>query len=325
MKNSFFGLLAGLALGAAVAALLMRRPAGSTPIAADPPAAEVTESALQLHPDQQAKAGFVVAAPKVVELQPETKAYGRVLDPMPLAAALAEIESAESTLAASTKALARAQTLQADGDNVSRQTVETARAAESRDRIQAVSARARLLAGWGPAVAARTDLPALVEALVMQKSALARLDLLADETSSLPPSLVRVSPLAGGSTPQTAELLGPAPSADPQVQGAAYFALLREQPLPAGTTLVAYLAHAGPAQKTVTVPRSAVIYHEGSSWIYVLGEKDTFHRRRIQLGLALADGFAVTEGLSEKERVLVVGAQQLLSNELQAAGGGGPD
>ena len=118
---------------------------------------------------------------------------------------------------------------------------------------------------------------------------------------------------------------GPAPSADPQVQGAAYFALLREQPLPAGTTLVAYLVHSGPAQKTVTIPRSAVIYHEGSSWVYVLGEKDTFHRRRIQLGLALADGFVVTEGLAEKERVLIVGAQQLLSNELQAAGGGGPD
>ena len=325
MKKILLGLLAGLALGAAVAVLLLRRAPGPTPITAEPAAAEATGSALQLLPNQQVRAGFVVATPKVVELQPETKAYGRVLDPMPLAAALAEIDSAESTFAASEKALARAQTLQADGDNVSRQAVETVRAAEQRDRIQAVSARAKLLAGWGPAVAARPDLPALVEALVIQKVALARLDLLSSETILPPPSTVRVSPLAGGPTPQTAEILGPAPSADPQVQGAAYFALLRDQPLPTGTTLVAYLVHSGPAQKTVIVPRSAVIYHEGSSWVYVLGEKDTFHRRRIQLGLALADGFVVTEGLAEKERVLIVGAQQLLSNELQAAGGGGPD
>ena len=248
---------------------------------------------------------------------------------MPLATALAEIDSAESALAASEKAWARAQTLQADGDNVSRQAVETARAAEQRDRIQAGSARARLVAGWGSAVAARADLPAVVEALVLQKAALARIDLLSGDTVAPAPTTVRLSLLAGESAPQTAEILGPAPSADPQVQGAAYFALMREQPLPAGTTLVAYLVRSGPAQKTLTVPRGAVIrtavvYHEGSSWIYVLGEKDTFHRRRIQLGLALPDGVVVTDGLAENAHVLVVGAQQLLSNELQAAGGG-PD
>ena len=325
MKKILLGLLAGLVLGAAAAALLSRRTTGPAPITAEPAAAEATGNPLQLTPDQQARAGFVVGTAKVAELPPETKAYGRVLDPMPLATALAEIDSAESALAASGEALARAQTLQADGDNVSRQAVETARAAEQRDRIQAGSARARLLAGWGPAVANRTDLPALVEALVLQKAALVRLDLLPSETVAPAPATVRVSPLAGGLTPQTAEILGSAPSADPQVQGAAYFALLREQPLPAGTTLVAYLVRSGPAQKTLTVPRGAVIYHEGSSWVYVLGDKDTFHRRRIQLGLALPDGLAVTEGLAENERVLVVGAQQLLSNELQAAGSGGPD
>ena len=239
MKKILLGLLAGLVLGAAVATLLFRRITGPTAITAEPAAAEATGSALQLTPDQQARAGFIVATPKMVALQAETKAYGRVLDPVPLAAALAEIEAAEAALAASEKALVRAQTLQADGDNVSRQSVETVRAAEQRDRIQAASARARLLAGWGPAVAARPDLPALVEALVGQRAALARLDLLSGETVLPPPSTVRVSPLGGGPTPQTAEILGPAPSADPQVQGAAYFALLREQPLPAGTTLVA--------------------------------------------------------------------------------------
>jgi hypothetical protein len=324
MKKILLGMMVGVALGAAVAAWLLRRPAGSTPIGTEPPATEAVGSALQLSPDQRAKAGFVIATPTIIELPLETKAYGRILDPMPLATALAEIDSAESALAASEKALARAQTLQADGDNVSRQAVETARAAEQRDRIQAGSARARLVAGWGPAVAARADLPAVVEALVLQKAALARIDLLSGDTVAPAPTAVRLGLLAGESAPQTAEILGPAPSADPQVQGAAYFALMREQPLPVGTTLVAYLARSGPPQKTLTVPRTAVIYHEGSSWIYVLGERDTFHRRRIQLGLALPDGVAVTEGLAENARVLVVGAQQLLSNELQAAGGG-PD
>ena len=104
--------------------------------------------------------------------------------------------------------------------------------------------------------------------------------------------------------------------------GTNYFALLREQPLPAGTAVVGFLAQDGPGQKTVTVPRSAIVYHEGSAWVFVLGEKDAFQRRRIEIGQALTESCAVTSGISEKDRIVTVGAQQLLSSELQAATGG---
>jgi hypothetical protein len=121
---------------------------------------------------------------------------------------------------------------------------------------------------------------------------------------------------------QPAELLGAAPAADPQLQGTAYVVLLREQPLAPGTALVAYLSRAGPAQRSLTVPRSAVVYHDGSAWLYVLGAQDTFERRRIALGRALPDSFAVAAGVAETDRVLTTGAQQLLSRELQAGVGG---
>lgn len=325
MKKVLLGILAGLAIGAGVTAWLSRRTTAADSSASASPEPSVAASAagpLHVTPEERTKAGFVVAAPTVVELQPETKAYGRVLDPTPLVILLTDVETAQAALTASQKEFSRLQKLHAEDDNVSAQALEAAEAALRRDRAQAVSARARLVAAWGPALSGRTDLRALVAAFVDQKAAVARLDMPPEEVSSPPPSAVRCQPLVGKAAIRAAELLGVAPTADPQVQGAAYLVLLREEPPPPGTALIGYLGHEGPAQKALTVPRSAIVYYEGSAWVYVLGEKDTFERRRVELGRALPDSFALTAGVAENNRVLTTGTQQLLSNELQAAGGG---
>ena len=326
MKKILLGLLAGLALGAVVTAWLLQRSTRVSPTATEStehPAGAPAESPLHLSPDRQAKAGIVISMPTMVEIPTELKAYGRVLDPTPLVALLAELEGAQATLTASQAEFGRLEKLHAENNNASTQALEASEAALKRDRALAMSARARLLAGWGPALATRPDLRALVQSLVAQKAALARLDAPSAEAAARPPTVARISPLAGNnSAPRAAEVLGPAPTADSQVQGAAYFALLREQPLPAGTAVVGFLAQDGPGQKTVTVPRSAIVYHEGSAWVFVLGEKDAFQRRRIEIGQALTESCAVTSGISEKDRIVTVGAQQLLSSELQAAAGG---
>jgi hypothetical protein len=324
MKKVLLGIVAGLALGAGVTAWWSRRPtAAITPAAVSPgpPTAASAAGPLQITPADQAKAGFLIAAPIVVELQPETKAYGRVLDPTPLVNLLTDVATAQAALTASQKEFNRLQKLHAEDDNVSAQALEAAEAALKRDRAQATSAHARLVAAWGPALASRSDLRALVQSFVDQRAAVARLDVPPEE-ASLPPSAVRCQPVVGGAASRAAEMLGAAPTADPQVQGAAWLVLLREQPPPAGTALIGYLAHEGSAQKALTVPRTAIVYHEGSAWLYLLGVKDTFERRRIELGRALPDSFVVTAGVAENDRVLTTGAQQLLSNELQAAGGG---
>jgi len=323
MKRTFLGLVAGLALGAVLTVWLTRRAPGTGSAAAqpEPSASAAAVNALHLTPDDRTRAGFIVATPVALDLQPEIKAFGRVLDPTPLVTLLAEVETAHAALTASQKEFDRLQKLHSEDENVSAQAVEAAEAALARDRAQAASARARLVAAWGPALAGRADLPALVRSLVEQKAALARLDVPPGERSP-PAVVVRCAPLAGETPARPAELLGPAPTADLQMQGAAYLVLLREEPPAPGTALVAYLGREGPPQKTLTVPRSAIVYHEGSAWLYVLGAGDTFERRRVELGRALPDSFAIGAGVAETDRVLTAGAQQLLSHELQAAGDG---
>ena len=121
----------------------------------------------------------------------------------------------------------------------------------------------------------------------------------------------------------TAEIVGPAPVADAQVQGASYLALVREPPLPAGTVFKATVAGPGDAVHVLSIPRSAVVYHQGSAWIFVLGEEDTFERKLVTLGSGVsAETVAVLAGLEPEEQVATTGAQQLLAAELQAGGAG---
>jgi hypothetical protein len=73
----------------------------------------------------------------------------------------------------------------------------------------------------------------------------------------------------------------------------------------------------------LVVPRTAVVYHMGSAWIYVLGEEDTFERKIVTLGRTVGDKIVIVTGVEADEQVAATGAGQLLSAELQA--GGAPD
>jgi hypothetical protein len=67
------------------------------------------------------------------------------------------------------------------------------------------------------------------------------------------------------------------------------------------------------------VPRSAIVYHEGSAWVYAL-EKDTFVRKLVTVGRNVDNGVALRSGVDANEEVVTTGAEELLAAELQAAG-----
>jgi hypothetical protein len=62
------------------------------------------------------------------------------------------------------------------------------------------------------------------------------------------------------------------------------------------------------------------VYHQGSAWIFVLGEEDTFERKLVTLGRTTGDAVAILTGLEPEEQVAATGAEQLLAAELQAGG-----
>jgi hypothetical protein len=325
MNKTVLGILLGLVLGAGGTWLALRNheATGAAPAAAEASKSDEKpkDNPLHLPPAKRTAVGIVLAKPAAATLAPEVPAFGRVIDPTPFVSLVAEQATARAALAASEKELARVKKLFDAGGNASAQAVETAEANAARDRAAVDSAHVRLLAGWGRKLAADTSLERL-RVMLEKGGALVRLDVLPGDKPADEPKTARVN-VAGNDQTVDAEILGPAPVADPQVQGASFLALVPDHSFAAGAALRATLPGVGEPAAALIVPRSAVVYHQGSAWVYVLGEEDTFERKLVTIGRATADGIAVTSGLEADEQVVTTGAQQLLAAELQA--GGAPD
>ncbi len=323
MKKVLLGIIAGLALGA-VASWLVLRHAGAEPAKAEvaaAPAEKPKDNPLHVPPAKRAAAGITLAKPASATLSPEVAAYGRVLDIAPLVTLVAELETARAAAAASEKDAARVKKLFEADANASAQAYEAAEATAVRDRAAVASARARLLAGWGPKLADAAGSSLSVEEL--EKGAtLARIDLLPGDVPAADLKKINLG-LLGGTELVEADVLGASPVADPQLQGASFLAIVHGHSLPAGAALRATLPGPGEAEKVLTLPRTAVVYHQGSAWIYVLGEEDTFERKIVTLGRTVGDNVVIATGVEEGDQVAVTGAGQLLSAELQV--GGAPD
>lgn len=319
MNKTFVGILIGLLIGAGATWLALRPAGGAGHGKAETPEAKAPEKENPLHlsPAKRTAAGIALAKPTEATVTPEVQVFGRVLDATPLVALLGELEISRAARAASEKEAERTRKLFAAGANASAQAVELAEASAARDRATLAAGQARLLATWGRDVASGLDsLGQAIEA----GAVLARLDLLPGETAGGAAKVARVS-LAGGREVFDAEILGGSPTADPQMQGASFLAIVRGHPLPAGAALRGTMPGAGDVGKMLTVPRSAIVYHQGSAWIFVLGEEDTFERKLVNVGHSVGDdAVAVAQGLEASEQVVIAGAQQLLAAELQAGG-----
>ncbi len=326
MKRTLIAILVGLALGAAGTWMFLSRhtltdaPSEEHKETAKEPVAAHPSAELKLSRDMQAAAGLKTEPPQAVEWKPEIKGYGRVLDSAPLLTAALDMDVALAALTASAKEHARLAALFAQNQNASQQALETGEAVLKRDQLLLAAARARLVTAWGSNLATRADLPALAPSLASLQSAIIRMDLLPGQAWEPTPT-VQVAPLTMADKWSPAEFLGRAPSADPQGQGLAFLFLLRTNAPAPGTALVGLLPASGTAEPGWRLPSDALIRHEGAVWLYVQTGDDTFVRRPVTLDRRLADDWFVTEGISATTRLVVTGAQLLLSEQLKGAGG----
>src|SRR5262249_38248418 len=243
--------------------------------------------------------------------------FGRVLEPSALAAPVDEREAARAAFDAADREYRRVQTLQRGNSNASERDLEAARATFERDRATFRAAEARLVAVWGREAEDRHDLSALAQSLVAREAAVARIDLPLGTVLPCRPTAGRVAaPVEAGAAPVDATLLGVAPDTDPTTQGRGFLLLIERPPWPPGTALTGWLVLPGASQVGVDVPRAAVVRHAGRAFVYVQIADETFTRREVRLDRPSGDGWFVVGGLAAGERLVVMGAQQLLSAEL---------
>ncbi|HZL79499.1 MAG TPA: hypothetical protein VFC17_11660 [Candidatus Limnocylindrales bacterium] len=274
------------------------------------------EAILTLDAETQKRIALRVEPVSPARMDPELKGYGRVLDPAPLASLAADLDSARTALAASQKEFERLKSLN-EQKNASDRALQVAEVTTRREQIQTEALHAQLVLTWGKAIAEQPDLTAFVHSLISLGSVVVRIDLPAGEVLSAVPVSARVFTSNAESNAISAEFLGPAPNIDPQTQGQGLLFFVKTNPtrLVPGTAVEGYLRLPGENLNGFIIPDSAVVRFADQGWIYLQTGQETFTRQKISLDHPQESGWFVQEGINTNARVVVSGAQALLSEE----------
>ncbi|MDE3189000.1 MAG: hypothetical protein KGM96_15935 [Acidobacteriota bacterium] len=282
--------------------------------------------------------GIVVTQLASVRRRVETQANGVVLQLQPLLdlktsynSAQMDIAKARAVAQASQAEYERLQRLNHGDENVAVKTVESAHATAESDTATLQNAEQSLVIiknsielRWGATVARWLEQGSpQVDALLAQREYLLQV------TSSNPGSgaapqeaLVQYA----GGTRGVAHLISILPQLDPRLQMPSWLYIVAARPgLVPGINLPVFLP-SGPTRNGIMVPSSAVVWWQGKAWCYVEESSGKFERRAISTSSPMADGWFVsealipagTEGISAGDRVVIAGAQTLISEEFRS-------
>lgn len=270
--------------------------------------------------DTQRRLGIVVAPLTSSSDAATLDGFAKGLDAAPLAAIIAEIDTAEAAAATSTAEARRLEALYRQDVSASRRSVEAARAQAQGDMARVRLAQQRIGIEFGPGLLRLgiTQVRLLAGAIAHGEAALVRIDI---PSANLAPGTT-VSVAAGPATSMV-RVLGPAGAADARLQSAGVLAVLRgpiaRQSL-TGRVLTARIA-AGPARTGLLVPRDAIVRFQGQMWVYRQTAKG-FFRVALSDPVSVPDGWLIRDGLGLGDHIAVRGGAGLLAIDLGGSGQG---
>jgi hypothetical protein len=286
------------------------------------------QTVLTLDSSAQNRLGLEVATLAATVVRPHATFPATVLSVQDLAASRnnfvltqAQIQKAQVAADFARKEYTRLKTLFDQNQNISEKSLQSAeaileadqtdvRVGEQQQALQESVARQQ----WGYIVAkwAMEGSPAL-QRILDRSDVLVQMTMLSDATYTAPKSISLEIP--GG--PRTeGSFVSAFPRVDPRIQGRTFLYVAHAQPgLTPGINLLAYLT-VGSAMKGLIVPAAAVVWSEGRTWVYQQTAEDRFVRRAMATDIPVEAGFLVTQPFASGDKLVIQGAQALLSEEL---------
>lgn len=264
------------------------------------------ELVVTLDRDTQTRIALKIETLTVTNLPSEVVAYGNIVDPVPLLVLSGELNAANAAFAASHAEVERLRTLRADNETVSQKALDAAEAQFRADEARARTAQQNWSLAWCDA-----PLPTNAAALVL-------VDLPAGQTLTHNPVGARVIVLGHDNQSLPATVLCAEQKIESATQGQGYWLRVDSTPFPLrpGAAVTAYLA-LGEPENGVLIPRAGVVRTAGAAWAYVQMDDDRFTRRLVALDHPTERGWFTT-GFKAGDRVVVAGAQMLLSEEMKS-------
>ena len=310
---------------------------------ATPPAAQISfesgQAILTLDEPAQKRIGIEVGGLKGTSIRPQLEVPATVLSPQDLAtfrngyiSMQSQIEKNRVGIEVARKEYTRLKALFDNDQNVSAKSLESAegnlRALETEERAaeQALNLQGSMAQQqWGSVVAKwATDGSSELDRVLGMRDVLVEVTLPFDQSYSAPKTILLEIP---GRTRAEATLISAFPRVDPRIQGRNFLYAAPARPdFTPGVNLISHLAM-GNSMRGVVVPASAVVWSEGKAWVYLQTAAHQFSRREVGTEAAVDAGYFVGAGFSPVDKVVIRGAQSLLSEEsvLQGYGGGESD
>jgi len=287
------------------------------PVAAGDKAEAAPKPGVRLEAETQERLGLKIEAPVPVRWRPDLRATGRVANPLTFLSAVADYEAARTAAGASQAELARTQKLAAQ-ENTSARSLEAAQTAAVRDALALQAARAKFASDWGMDLAGRTNLTALADELQSGARSLVKLFPPVGVFPNPPPATAVVNAWeedTNGTPAEFADALNIDPAT--QVQTLLYVV---QRKLPPDLAVTARLLLPGEPVNGLQVPAAAVLRYQGLGWVYVQTDTNQFVRVVIPLDRPWGAGWFVGDNLTATNRIVVTGAQSVLSAELSGGG-----
>jgi len=306
-------------------------PESQPPNAALGVSAQAEENVIILNRLAQERNGMVMAPLETVVHRESLQAYGVVLHLVALAdlrksyvLTRAQAEDALTKLDVSKKEYERLKILNEDNKNVSDKDLQSGEASwrSAEINLRASQEVLPVLKGmaqqqWGEVISRWLfeGSPDFYK-LIRQEVFLLQITLPSGAYISPAPETVSVQTPDGILV--SAHFVSPSPQTDPHIQGISFFYLASAR----GTNLlpgmnVAASMPAGPQVRGFFIPGSAIVWSRGKAWVYVQKGVEQLVRQRISTETPVKDGYFVTKGFKRGERIVVKGAQILLSEELR--------
>ena len=288
------------------------------------------------------KAGIVSAPLRRISRARQSEAYGRVLSLKGLAdlrrsyvLAVARVENAKAKLRVSKVEYKRLKSLYSQNQSSSLKNLQLAESLRSQDQVNLETARTRrrLLAGtalqqWGKVIADRLSTgDRFYWRLMERRDLLLLVSLPPGEDISPMPREVTIQP--PGKARLAARYVSASPRTDPQIQGLSYFYTVstKSGQLRTGMNLAVFVPKGQPVDGFLIYSR-AVVWQNGQPLVFVQSGEGRFTARPVATNMPVKAGYLVRAGFSASDRVVVTGAQALLSEAhfsvpRKAAGGGG--
>ena len=288
--------------------------------------------------------GEIVAAGQDLGfIEPRIAPAERITLTTQLTSARSEADSAAAAAEAARAGYERARVLNADNKNVSDRILDEARARLEAERARHDSARITVrtlenyLQASGPA-ASRLVVDTggtVVETMARPGESLeaglpllrvsrldrlvARVDLPVGQSLPAGATLARIVPAGHENESVQADRVAATPVIDPKSPGESFLFRLREgrfgfRP---GLAVTAYLPLPGTSRQGFKIPAAAVVRLSGKAYVYVQAASDRFVRREVRVESPVESGYFVTGRLAAGDRVVITGAQTLLSEEFK--------